>query len=151
MLECGDDTDLDAFRSHPVPSKSVFLIRGLPGSGKSTLANQLADLLGTADWYEADDYFIQFDGSYRFLPRLLGLAHDRCQQLFLNACKEQSPHIIVSNTFTTNNEMEFYLETAKTYGYRTTVIHCEGNYGSIHNVPEETIAKMKARWESYAP
>lgn len=53
---------------------------------------------------------------------------------------------VVSNTFTTQREVNPYLDLAKEYGYKVNIIECKGNFGSIHNVPPETIEKMKRRW-----
>lgn len=32
---------------------------------------------------------------------------------------------------------------------RLTVITCEGSFQNTHNVPEESIQKIKDRWEKY--
>lgn len=141
---------------------SLMIIRGLPGSGKSFLAKQLLERheYGFGP-FEADQYF-EKDGEYRFDKNKLKKAHNWCfdkvkQALALtieNAKKidGRSPNsalIITSNTFSCLWEFSEYIKLAKEYGHEVTVITCEGNYGSLHNVPLETIAKMKARWESY--
>lgn len=143
--------DFDAFRLLPVPSKFVFLIRGLPGSGKSTLANILAEAFNTTDSFEADDYFINANGEYQFKPELLGDAHDWCHSQYYRALTARSPCVIVSNTFTQLWEMSPYIELAKEFGYTVQILHCEGNFGSVHEVPTTVINKMKERWEPYEP
>ena len=47
--------------------KELFLLRGLPGSGKSTLAKSL---IGDKTYChrEADMYFVNSDGTYKFNP-----------------------------------------------------------------------------------
>jgi hypothetical protein len=55
--------------------------------------------------------------------------------------------VIVANTFSTNLEMWAYRGLAKTYGATIQVIEVCGDFGSIHNIPEAVIAKMRARWE----
>ena len=39
------------------------------------------------------------------------------------------------------------LEWLKEYGIVPQIITCEGSFRNIHNVPEEVIEKMKARFE----
>ena len=54
--------------------KQLFLLRGLPGSGKSTLAKTL---VGYKDYChkEADMYFVDRDGNYKFKPSKIKEAH----------------------------------------------------------------------------
>jgi hypothetical protein len=54
--------------------------------------------------------------------------------------------VIVSNTFTTMKEMRPYIDLANRLGAALDVVEMHSQYGSIHNVPEETMAKMRARW-----
>jgi len=122
----------------------LTLIRGLPGSGKSTYAKQL-QLSNIARHLEADMYFIDRNGDYMFDARYLGHAHEWCLQStgsFLIAGID----VIVSNTFTTMKEMRPYIDLANGLGAALDVVEMHSQYGSIHNVPEETMAKMRARW-----
>jgi DNA gyrase/topoisomerase IV subunit A len=48
---------------------------------------------------------------------------------------------------TTNKEMEPYVVLAQGHNIPVFLIECHGEYGSIHNVPEEAIRHMKNRWE----
>ena len=59
------------------------------------------------------------------------------------------PEIVVSNTSTTEKEMQPYIDLAKKYDYKVTSLIVENRHGgkSIHSVPEETIEKMKQRFE----
>lgn len=124
----------------------LILIRGLPGSGKSTLAQSL--VLGKEDWehYEADMYFIN-NGKYDFNPSLLGRAHDWCQTK-VYAALHYGVNVVVSNTFTTLKELKPYFLIAKEFGITPSVVHCQHSFGSVHNVPQETIDKMKDRWQN---
>ncbi len=133
--------------------KTLFIIRGLPGSGKSTLADALYnhhDGIAWNEqpaWLEADQYFIQADGTYAFVPEQLHKAHTWCKEQAEAAMKHGSCCVIVSNTFTEQWEAQDYIEAAKKYGYLIQVIECHGNFGSIHNVPAGTLEKMKRRWQ----
>lgn len=122
---------------------TLVIIRGIPGAGKSTLAKKLKEE-SSAVHYEADDFFM-VDGEYRFNPKYLKEAHQHCFVHTREALQSGSP-VIVANTFTQAWEIETYLELAKKLGVNTRIIHCLGNYGSIHNVPAEKIEQMQARF-----
>lgn len=121
----------------------LTIIRGLPGSGKSTLARGLGIL-----HYEADMFFIRPDGKYKFNPGLIKQAHEWCQNSVRCALYARRD-VVVSNTFTTHKEMQPYIEFAKKCDAPLKVYRMIGNYGSIHNVPEETIERMRNRFEDY--
>lgn len=124
--------------------KTLTLVRGTPGAGKSTLARQLKGAL-FAKHLEADMYFIN-DGVYQFDINELMDAHDWCKRTTHNLLEDHIS-VIVSNTFTTKKELVPYFEIAKSHGIVPNVITCQGNFKSIHGVPEETLAKMKARFD----
>ena len=126
--------------------KEMFIIRGLPGSGKTTFAKKLAAGYKDAVRYEADMYFEQ-DGVYKFNPAAVSTAHKFCMNAVLAAMLTGVEAVIVSNTFTQHWEMKPYIEMAKKYGYTVTILTMNGNFGSVHNVPDETVERMKKRWE----
>jgi hypothetical protein len=127
---------------------TLYLDRGLPGSGKSTLAQKLAPRACSAD----DFYMV--NGVYQFDPAALAYAHAHCQSRTRAALSRGLP-VAVTNTFAQRWEMEPYLQMAQLYGYRVTVIDLYDNgltdeqlaYLTVHGVPEERIAAMRARWE----
>lgn len=119
----------------------LYIIRGLPGSGKSTLAKAFV-FAGIADeHYEADQYFM-VGKKYMFDPTKLSYAHKQCLNE-VHAALLEGKNVVVSNTFTTKKEVRPYT----TLGFEYEIFECTENYGSIHNVPEETIERMKARWD----
>lgn len=120
---------------------SMILVRGLPGSGKSTLAKTL---IGFYMHVEADMFFM-VDGEYKFDVNKIMLAHAWAQG---RTCELLAAgfNVVVSNTFTTIKEMRPYFEIAKEFDCVPQVITCHAQYGNIHGVPEETLAKMKNRF-----
>ena len=127
---------------------NLILIRGLPGSGKTTLANQLMYHfmhLTEAKMFEADMYFMQ-NGKYVFDRKLLGHAHKWCQDSTDDWLSKDGT-AIVSNTFTTVRELSPYFEIAKKYEIVPTVYACQNDWGSIHNVPLDTMISMKNRFQ----
>jgi len=124
----------------------LYMIRGLPGSGKSTLAMKLCG----RDFHEADQYFMGPEG-YQFNPAKLKEAHEACRKAVEADMNFGLPVVGVSNTFTQEWELKPYLELAAKYGYKVFVINCENDFGNVHNVPQESIERMAARWEPMHP
>ena len=119
----------------------LYIIRGLPGSGKSTMAKMMLVNGVIKEYYEADMYFVK-EGQYNFYPSKLHQAHKWCLNE-VHAALLKGLDVAVANTFTTEKELRPYT----TLGFDYEIIECTGDYGSIHNVPKETIERMKARWE----
>ena len=148
--------------------KRLILIRGLPGSGKTTFAKFLfhnLDLDVDATICAADDYFYDEEGNYNFDSKQLYNAHLSCQQNveiamqrghgmyvdYLNGDLQYEPEsvVIVHNTTTAPKEIKTYMDLASTYGYEVTSLITENRHGnsSVHNVPEETMQRMRDRFE----
>jgi predicted kinase len=133
----------------------LYLVRGLPGSGKSTFAERLATALDACH-HEADHFFHFKEGpsgttvwteEYLFDKDKLHKAHKACQD-WTTDCMCDGCNIVVSNTFTTEKELKPYLALAAEHGYDVTTLIVEGRHGnpSIHDVPEETMTKMRNRF-----
>ena len=127
--------------------KELFLLRGLPGSGKSTLAKML---VGDKDYChkEADMYFVDGDGNYKFDITSLRDAHALCQEEVEFLMKYEHK-VVVSNTFTQEWEMTPYFELAEKYGYRVHSLIVENRRGGVneHGVPDDKLKLMKNRFE----
>lgn len=123
--------------------KTLNILRGLPGAGKSTLAKQLGGI-----HLEADMYFIDpITQEYKWDANRIKHAHEWC----LNLTQDYmvgNHDITVSNTFTTEKELEPYLKLAEKYGYKVICLIVENRHGNknIHNVPEEILDIMEKRF-----
>ena len=128
----------------------LLLIRGIPGSGKSTLAREICAWNYRFTRWEADSFFMTLNG-YEYNKEFTGAAHTWC---FHNAMKDifANQSTIISNTFTTNWEMQKYIELRNLFtNLEVFVIKVTSQYKTIHGVPEETMEKMKNRWEDLDP
>jgi predicted kinase len=126
--------------------KILYLIRGLPGSGKSTMAKKIMRTSPTADHWEADQYFENANGEYRFDVTRLHSAHNWCQNQTYRSMKVGRT-VIVSNTFTTQSEMKPYFEMAAAFGYKVVVLTCKSQFKNVHDVPQEAMARMRNRFD----
>jgi predicted kinase len=132
-------------------NKVMYIVRGLPGSGKSTFANIVWNEYAIC---EADKFFYDKEGNYNFDASKLREAHEWCKQEVETRMQDNQnnpqyyPEIVVSNTFTQEWEMEAYFDLAKKYEYKVISLIVENRHGntSIHDVPVETIEKMKDRF-----
>lgn len=129
-------------------SKQLILIRGVPGSGKSTLAKKLVHELpcNVVLNIEADAFFIDNQGNYKFDPTRIKDAHSWCQAETEHALKHGAS-VIVSNTFTQLWEMQPYFEMAEKYGAEVVVYLCQGNFKNVHGVPDAKVKQMRDRFE----
>lgn len=126
---------------------TLYIVRGLPGSGKSTFAKELVPEFLVC---EADKFF-ETENGYEFDPSKLKDAHEWCQKIVESYMKDSGhyPKIAVSNTFTRQWEMKPYFDLANKYGYKVFSVIVENYHGndSIHGVSNDTIEKMKNRFE----
>jgi len=124
--------------------KYLIIIRGLPGSGKTKLSKVLGGAICCAD-----DYLTDGEGNYKWTPELAREAHIWCQNKCSRFMKIESiSRIIISNTSTTEKELQPYYDLASEFGYTVFSIISENRHNGVneHNVPEETLTKMKNRF-----
>lgn len=130
--------------------KVLYIIRGIPGCGKTTFANYIWNDYAI---HEADKFFYDKEGNYNFDVNKLHQAHMWCQseveiQMKDNQVNPQYyPEIVVSNTSTTEKEMQPYLDLAKKYDYEVFSLIVENRHGGVnqHSVPNDTLDKMEKR------
>lgn len=125
----------------------LYLVRGVPGSGKSSFAQMLKASNAVDAVFEADDCFIQKDDSYLFDASKISAAHSQCQdftEMFLLSGRS----VAVSNTSTTEKEVEMYRIIAKNAGAKFASIVVENRHGgeNSHNVPADKIQQMRNRF-----
>lgn len=130
-------------------TKQLFILRGLPGAGKTTLAKFLG-----GDHIEADMFFEHPIRGYEFDASKLKEAHEWCRRAVESAMSavyhsKNDSRIVVSNTFTQEWEMQPYIDMAEEYGFRAYTLVVENRHNGIntHRVPEETIEKMRNRFQ----
>ncbi len=108
-------------------------------------------MVGNKDYChrEADMYFVDSDGNYKFNPSKLKESHEWCREEIEFVMKYQYPIVVVSNTFTQEWEMKPYYELAEKYEYMVTSLIVENRHGGVnlHGVPEEKLNQMKTRFE----
>jgi hypothetical protein len=147
------DSKTEIKTTHPLPKASfpsLLLVRGLPGSGKSTLAYAMVKASKVKTYhYEADQFFINEEGEYKFIHDEITDAHNWC---FTNAIKalKNGHSVIVANTFVNYKEIEDYFLFCLDNDIKFDIIEAQGNYGSVHGVPDYAIERMKSKWESLA-
>lgn len=124
--------------------KVLIIIRGIPGSGKSTFA----EMLGTKAICCADDFHMR-DGVYSWSPMTISAAHNWCQRKCRRFMKKGIERIVIANTSTTVRELKPYMDLANQFGYKVFSVIVENRHDGInvHDVPNETLEKMKARFD----
>lgn len=132
-------------------SKHLILMRGHSGSGKSTRAALLRNNLlayrpkATFGIFSADDYFIESDGVYRWVPERTPDSHKRCQALVREALTNTKlDFVFVDNTNIHFAYTVYYARMASRLGYSVWAHQTTGNFQNIHNVPLHAVMRQRA-------
>ena len=129
----------------------LHIVRGVSGTGKTTYAHELMDdpVFHTPPFhFEADMFFTDHDGTYRFDTAFLREAHEWCQLNVKRHMRFKDP-VIVSNTFTTFRELRPYIDMAIEFEYAICVKTMDTEYGSVHAVPEDAMNRQRMRFVSH--
>ncbi len=128
-------------------NKVLILLRGVSGAGKSTFAKFLIDNFKETPTHHEADMWMMKDGVYDFNPNNLGYCHAQCILSTERDMQVDIPFIIVSNTFTTQKELNPYLSLAEKYQYKviSLVVENRNNTQSVHSVPKEVLDSQAAR------
>jgi len=135
----------------------VVILRGISGSGKSSYAKMLGMEIVSAD------HFFEFDGEYRFDPKLLPIAHRQCLRTYVEMVRK-GKSVVVDNTNCSLIECAPYIAVAQAYliiGTMVVDFHTDPQLAfnrSVHGVPiaaiESQFAAMKradAEWPQWWP
>lgn len=131
--------------------KGLIILRGVSGSGKSTLAETLRQWYvehykDDLNIYEIDQYFVDSDGVYNFqgdqIPEAVEWTGSRIWDEL-----QRTGRAIVANTHTRIWEMDMWLASAVAQNIPTVVIHVQGEFESIHNLPPGVVERQRERWE----
>ena len=137
------------------PYHEAVLIRGPQGSGKSTRAQQFAARGGCAH-IEADDYFLDEYGVYRFVEGKHQDAHRSCkEEARAWAAAGYTP--VIANTFSMRHEIKAYLSYLDVEVSNALVLSCHRpgwtaeDYAakSEHKVPVYVISRLLRRWQPW--
>ena len=126
----------------------LIILRGVPGAGKSTLARHYLHLLPDAVHLEADQYFVDTQGQYKFDGSKLSQAHLWCQQQMRQALHKHTD-VIVSNTSIRLWELQALLAIGRELKATVDVIRCCGEFTNSHGVPVETVAAMALNYQTW--
>lgn len=130
---------------------NLILIRGVSGSGKTSFAEFLIyHLLGDctdSTMVCADSFFYDEEGNYNFDSSRLWEAHEWCRESVKNEMIEDEGDIIVHNTFTTQREIDPYIDLAAEHDYNVISLIVENRHGNkdVHNVPEDILDRQERR------
>lgn len=140
----------------------VVIMSGIPGSGKDTYIAKMfpAPVKGNHSStviVSADDYFVNANGVYEFVPSKLSQAHGKCLRDFIqavgnpNALSDEKPdNVIVNNTNTNELEMAPYVAIAGAYGATielvTLIVSPEiAAARNVHGIPLSACQAMASR------
>jgi hypothetical protein len=125
-------------------SQQLVLIRGLPGAGKTTYAKKHYP---KHIYYDADMFCIDSNGKYNFVPELAYKSHDMCKTKIKESLQD-GYNVVVANVFATKRDICGYISYISS-NIKIDIIHINGMFQSIHNVPNHTINRIKSKWEQY--
>ena len=135
--------------SNAKPGKSwLNLVRGIPGSGKTTWAKGVSAIRSGSVVVSADMYFCKETGNYDFDGEQLHRAHRWCFDT-VKAMLQDGVEVYVTNTFVKYNQISDYFKFAVDNGFGITLISMNNDFGSVHNVPDESMVRFRNSYQSH--
>lgn len=129
-----------------IMNPKLILIRGIPGSGKSTFARFIQSMNPAYSVYEADQFFIQIDGTYKYDPSKIKEADEWCKEKVRHNLVSAG-HAIVTNTFVNKWELQPYIDMATELNIPYSIIIMNGHFDSTQDVPKSVINWMHYTFE----
>jgi predicted kinase len=127
---------------------TLYILQGIAGAGKSTLAKKMIAEGKADEYWEADMFMVDENGNYNFNLKKLGHCHNMCG-MKVNLAMSRGLNVIQANTNLRRQDIDNYIDDAKDYGYNVVIIKLFTDYGSIHNVPQDTLVTMKRRMAEF--
>lgn len=127
---------------------TLYILQGIAGAGKTTLAKKMIAEGKALEHIEADAWMVDKNGKYSFDPKKLGYCHMMCRSE-IEDCLKMGQNVIQSNTNLRRVDLQTYFDLAEQYGYKVVLIRLKTDYGSIHGVPADKIAQMKAMLDKF--
>lgn len=126
------------------------IVRGLPGSGKTTLAKGMASVVGShpAVVLSADMYFHKNTGKYDFDREKLYRAHNWCYET-TGIMLQDGVEVYAANTFVSYDQISDYFGYAVEHDFGITLITANNDFGSVHDVPEESMTRFRSRIQTH--
>lgn len=129
-------------------AQRLILVRGLPGSGKTSFVDEWMDTT-YANHLETDMFFsMEPDGVYRYDPdkfyRAMRWTFDTLRVLL-----HQGKDVVFSNCNRKFTDARQYVDFAKRKEIDIHVYTMLKDYGSIHDVPESRMDRIRQGWESH--
>lgn len=140
-----DASKVEAETDTHVMGVSIYVFRGLPGSGKSTAAKQLAAAIGGIH-IEADAFLYNEEGVYEWTHERHSAALARVQAEAREALTSGKP-VVLAQVFPTHASMQWVRNLSAEFGAPLFIATMRGIHGSIHNVPQDVVADMAARFK----